>query len=215
MYIHDPDELVKAFEAMEDQDTSEFDPSSIDEVRITMGSYNPVSWQVTIRFRDARLLWAIGTGDNPGDALVTAVKKIGKGGVAAGGAYYYPKKEVAEDYRRGLEEIYGDQIRWAKTEFEPGKGFVVVVCLAKGVELKKLKGKVEFRENRPPAHEKGVAPSKETTPKASTAGGSSMSKPDMEKIWKAKHGKNPDRNIKKADLWDLLVEQGLVSPDQP
>lgn len=219
MILYSEEELVEAFEALEDQNVDVM--SAVTEVQMVVASYKPLTWQVNVKVRDRGLAWGTGVADNPGDAFVRAYKAAV--GLAKGSAYFYPKKELAEKFATKIGSKFKDSIGYVKVEFEPYRGFVVVVSPKAGraKALRELAGKVELRDgssSRPQASPKeqtldprGSSRREDAAKKpVQVPAGSMPDKGTMDTLWKSKKGKFPPREWKKAELWDRIKKEGYA-----
>lgn len=186
-------------------------PESIRSIILRVAMIRPLSYQAIIKFRDDGIAWCVGCDADPAKALAKAYEKV-DGSKNPRPPYYLTKPE-AESLMEGLLDIYGSHIARSAVELEPFQGWHVVIRPKPGREAK-LKGLVDKvrLEEEPQAF--GETRQPDATGKVKDPGGSSItptiSRTEMERIWKEKTGKQPNRRLKKDELFAKMVEEGYV-----
>ena len=194
----------------------------IQEITLRVVQYHPVvQWQCVARFRDANLPPGVFVDEAPEIAFCMALGMALRGpGVAAAEsrALFHDKRPMAQGILDLMMDEYPNLVASGKVEFAPYKGWVVVLFPKSGADLSFLGNRVEvrsldFNETKPApaqparttcgAQAAQIAAGRTPAPAGSRMAGT---KDVLDNEYKAKMGKFPDRNIKKADLAKLLDE---------
>lgn len=187
---------------------------AITTVILRVSMVDPLTYQAVLKFRDNSIAWCVGCDPDPSKALAKAYEKVD--GSQDPKPPFYLKRKQAEDLMEGLLEIYGPHIARSDVELEPFQGWCVVLRPKPGREAKlaKLVDKVRI-DHEPqsfaPERQANAVGQRETKPKASSSSvAPTISRTEMERIWKEKTGKQPNRRLKKDDLFAAMVEKGYV-----
>lgn len=198
------------------------DSDGVAEIILRVAAYNPLNWQAVVKHRDANLTWGVFVSPDPEEAVTRALGIALRGEEARRSesrALFHEKKDKAKAFAELLEMEYEDQILLTKVEFEPYKGFVVVVFPKPGVDTSVFPKNIEVRQaegSRAPAGGKPVRiadgetkpqRTRSSTPAEVKEGRAALTKDKLEAEYKSLFGKQPDRNIKKADLAKLLDDE--------
>lgn len=219
------DNLKEVLEALKERTTDPSTPlhANPDSVELRICSIYPeVKWQCNVKFRDARTAWATSVEEDPEVALVKAIGIALRGSAGQEGqALFHLQRTAAKEVEEDLKDIFGSRLAWTKVEFEPYRGWVVVVSPQDPEDAdalaKTLSGQAEVRTDKhrvsPSRTSDGATAARraagQEVPTRSPITGEGrlgLPKKDLEEEYKRKHGKYPDRNIKKADLAKMLDE---------
>lgn len=218
------DNLAELLEQLRNQDKETSDYLSVVELQIC--ATNPkIHWQCNVKPRDSRLAWGTAVSDDPALALVQALHIAMRGEetrLSESKATFHLSRPKAIGLMELFREEYPDRIAAGKVEFEPYKGWVVVLFPAPGYNLDFLLPQVEVRElnaapKSAPPPLAYTQPSANPTPRTSAprapaatgtpyqAGGrAGRSGDELKAEYKGKHGKYPPREWKKAELAKIL-----------
>ena len=205
----DFDNLRELLAQMKGQDFTSLD--TVDTLELRVCSYHPeIKFQCNVKFRNSNLLWGSAVDADPEVAAIRALHKAFRGEAAVKAeheALFHLKKDQAQDALDDLLMIFDDRIGGSKIEFEPYRGWVIVVMPKTREDIdfleKALSGQAEVRT---PDHR--IAPTR-----ASNTGGSTKSaSPKTPAAPKPpKEPKAPSENARAANLPKGF--EGITLPD--
>lgn len=195
--------------------------SSIDEIVLRVVAFHPQPrWQCNVTFRDRTRPWGTAVGITPEETLTRALGIALRGPEAIrkeSTALFHLRREKAMGMQELYLEEYPDLIAAAQVEFEPYRGWVLVLFPKPGADLSFLEDRVEVRQFQVagPAQKSpvrvvttaDVVRAEMGQPLPVPAGGrASMPKDALDAEYKRLKGKFPPREWKKAELARRLDE---------